>query len=45
MDEKPLYTQSQLVLLIAKAERLGYYDDVVYFQTELNKLQNKAAAL
>ncbi len=37
-EDKPLYTVTQLKLLISSAERLGYWDDVVHFQNELAKL-------
>lgn len=37
-EEPPIYNAMQLKLLIASAERLGFWDDVVHFQNELAKL-------
>ena len=35
------YTETQLKLLISNATRLGFWNDVVHWEAELNKLQNK----
>lgn len=38
-------TIEQLKLKISMAERLGFYDDVIHWQNELNKLLNKDGML
>lgn len=42
---EPTRSIEQLKLLIATADRLGFYDDVAHWENELNKLMNPAAAL
>lgn len=37
--DNPIYSQTQLRLMIAQAERLGFWDDVTKWQEELAKLQ------
>lgn len=43
--DPPIYTHTQLTQMIAAAERLGFHDDVVHWQNELAKLNQRNGAL